>query len=89
MLATGCSNRRLEIRPNAPSRAAARGNSLSRYLHADNVARFALGDNFKRPTADFAIRSETLPRQTGVDDYLASLATVGAYDVGKLFHVAI
>src|SRR6266496_6204149 len=54
-----------------------------------NLARFAFGDDLKRPTADFTIRGETLRRDAGIDDQLKALAAERAVNVRRDFHRTI
>ena len=54
-----------------------------------NFARFAFGDDLKRPAADFTIRGETLRRDAGVDDQLKALAAERAVNVRRDFHRTI
>src|SRR5256885_16474047 len=54
-----------------------------------NLARFAFGDDLKRPAADFTIRGETLRRDAGVDDQLKALAAERAVNVRRDFHRTI
>src|ERR1044071_4314768 len=51
-----------------------------------DFARFAFGDDFERPAADFTVRGETLRRDAGVDDQPESLAAERALNVRRDFH---
>ena len=59
----------------------ATGSGLASGHQAQHFARLAFGDDFERPAADLAIRSETLRRNAGVDDQLKSLAAERALNV--------
>jgi hypothetical protein len=63
-----------------------RGISTLRHLQAQDFARFALGNDFKRPAANFAIRGEALRRDAGVNDQFHSLAAEGTKDGFSRFH---
>src|SRR5207249_3360688 len=54
-----------------------------------NFARFAFGDDLKRPATDFTIRGEALRRDAGVDDQLKALAAERAVNVRGDFHRTI
>lgn len=81
MCAKACCRRTPELEPKSPL--------ISGHFHAENFARLAFGDHFKRPAADLAIGGEPLPGQAGVDDQLASLPAVRAKGFSEFFHAAI
>ena len=64
--------------------------SAGLHVQAQNLARFAFGDNLEGPAADLAIGGETLAADAGVDDQFEGLSAVWAADgFGDLHPVPI
>lgn len=60
--------------------------SVGNHIQAQDFARLAFHDDFKRTAADFAIRREPLRRHAGVYDGLETLTAERALDVFGHLH---
>jgi hypothetical protein len=57
-------------------------------FHADDFTVFAFRRDFEWPATNFAIGRKPLAAEAGINHHFAILPTVGAWDVGELFHGA-